>query len=147
MTFISSKLPKLYQIYFRRNGNCFLVRRYLHWLIHVGMIRRRVYERTGDLSFPNLRFRSTTWGHFSNFNNLKVVGDIKNIFSPHKHIGKQLTSGVGFKWLSWLCSKWEHFEKKESKSQVFNAGKLGHFWKSAKNHLTLTKCCDQKHWN
>ena len=35
------------------------------------------------------------------------------------------------------------FWKKESKNQVFNAGKLGHFWKSAKNHLALTKCCDQ----
>ena len=35
------------------------------------------------------------------------------------------------------------FLKKESKNEVFNAGKLGHFWKTATNHLTSTKCCDQ----
>ena len=45
-------------------------------------------------------------------------------------------------WLSLLCSKWQHFEKKRAKNR-FPAGKLGHFWKTATNHLTSTKCCDQ----
>ena len=35
------------------------------------------------------------------------------------------------------------FWKKESKKQVVSPGKLGHFWKSTKKHLTLTKRCDQ----
>ena len=75
-------------------------------------------ERTGDISSQNLGFCSATWGHFSKFNNSKVVGDIKKLFTSHKNLGKLLTSGVGFKWLSWLCSKWQHFEKKRAKNRL-----------------------------
>ena len=37
----------------------------------------------------------------------------------------------------------ESILKKREQKPSFHARKLGIFWKSAKNHLTLTKCCDQ----
>ena len=84
-------------------------------------------ERTGNISSQDLGFPSATWGHFSKFNYSRLAGDIKKLFTSYKNLGKLLTSGVGLKWLSWWCSKWEHLEKKEQK-QVVRAGKWGHFW-------------------
>ena len=40
-------------------------------------------KRTGDLSSPDLGFRMTTWGHFSEFNYSKVVSDIKKLLTSH----------------------------------------------------------------
>ena len=49
---------------------------------------RRV-RKNWNISSPNLRFRSTSWVHFSKFKNLEVVKDIKKLFSSHKNLGKQ----------------------------------------------------------
>ena len=99
-------------------------------------------ERTGELSSPYLRFCCTTWGHFSKFNNSKVVGDIKMLLSSHKNLGKWWTFRVVFKCLCSLCSKWQHFEKKRAKIRFSALANKAVFGK-VKNYPTLTKCCDQ----
>ena len=89
-------------------------------------------ERTGELSSPYLRFCCTTWGHFSKFNNSKVVGDIKMLLSSHKNLGKWWTFRVGFKCLCSLCSKWQHFEKKRAKIRFSALANKAIFGKASK---------------
>ena len=102
----------------------------LHWLGIDWFTSCVEDERTGDISFPNFGFRSATWCHFWKFNILKVVADIKKLFTSHKNLGKLSTSGVGFKWLSSLCSKWQHFEKKRAKTRFLALANQAIFWKS-----------------